>query len=151
MLLGMGLVAVPQAMAGGSALENWKLPWGMQFGKPIPAKVELRRLRKGKCMIGNNGVCTHTLNRVLSSVGFRDKSPRVFRSLGVVISEDERKGTSGLELQRIMRQQGGKLFEINKDDGSFSATFGSSPYLFFFNCGSSGLGSIWVSEQEEDF
>ncbi|MBL4653735.1 MAG: hypothetical protein JKY53_12870 [Flavobacteriales bacterium] len=149
MLLGMGLVAVPQAMAGGSGLENWRLPWGLEFGKPISAKLKrigsFNKRRNQLTLAGD--VRLKVKEGALIKVGFIEKVPKAFRRLGLVIDKGK------VDAIGIVRRQGGKITDISKEYGDFNVTFASSPYSFFFNMGmgEGKLNSLWVSEKLEDF
>lgn len=136
MLLGMGLVAMPQtAMAGASSLEKWRLPWAMQLGKAVPAKVQ----RKGE--LNDSGgkielpgkVALSIKNGVLYKVVFDEKEPRAFRNLGFKFHDSDsgkKVGTATNEVRRIIRQQRGNIISDDKDHTI--AIFGSSPYEIDF-------------------
>ncbi|MBL4653738.1 MAG: hypothetical protein JKY53_12885, partial [Flavobacteriales bacterium] len=144
MLLGMGLVAVPQAMAGGAVFATYKLPFGLQFGEPIPKKAKFQFHSKDRWVAsvvytGKNPeiykrgktLGAQTVDGGLQSlVFFKGKAPKVMRGM---LS----KGMSTENLKKLLRQQGGKEITVippkklsEYSNGFITAVFG--PYLYAF-------------------
>jgi len=154
MLLGMGLV-VPQAIAGGSALATYKLPFGLEFNKPIPQKIknrsEFNKATSDYSAYYNlkpGDVHVHEKNNVFIKLTFDDKEPRVFKQLGLKIAGKE--GSAESKVRSVIRQQGGTILDDDNDGKKtrIRTIFGSSAYEFTFVLNEAS-GLVWVEIMEQ--
>jgi len=165
LLLGLGSIAVPQAMAGASVLASYKLPFGLQFGKAISeaAKFQFdsqdrwiasvhtekdqKTYKRGKTL------GAQTRGGKLVSLLFFSKPPKVMRSLLTW-------GMSAEALKQLLHRQGGKAITYIKSrslseysNGFITAVFGH--YLYAFSVESykgekTGLKTMEISEYLDD-
>lgn len=139
MLLGVGLMVVPQAMAGGSVFDSFKLPYGLEFGKPLPEKVKRVFSYDKKYHRYSYGEDTrlYIKNNGLQTVVFKKRMPRAWSKLGLHL------GLSPEQVKVILHKAGLQNFSIDKFDDEGSSLFGKiwnfnftiGPYGFRMNFG----------------